>query len=64
MQEISRIGLISLKKTFNTQHHRILLPGTLIFAGLLFVALGIYQGEVGIVLRKAIHICLECIGIG
>ena len=25
---------------------------------------GIYRGEAGTVLAKAIHICLECIGLG
>lgn len=32
--------------------------------GLAFVALGIFRGEVAIVVKKAINICLECIGIG
>ncbi len=27
-------------------------------------ALGVYRGEVAIVLNKAINICLECIGLG
>nr|WP_273227284.1 CD1871A family CXXC motif-containing protein [Geosporobacter ferrireducens] len=30
----------------------------------LFISTGIYRNEVGIVLKKAINICLECIGIG
>ncbi|AGT44866.1 hypothetical protein TPE_2392 [Treponema pedis str. T A4] len=25
---------------------------------------GIYRGEVSVVLKKAINICMECIGIG
>lgn len=31
---------------------------------LVFIALGIARGEHSIVLRKAVRICLECIGIG
>lgn len=29
-----------------------------------FIAYGIYRGEVGIVLNKAVNICFECIGLG
>lgn len=28
------------------------------------IALGVWQGEAGEVLQKAVHICLECIGVG
>lgn len=31
---------------------------------IIFVFFGITRGEVGIVFNKAIHICLECIGLG
>jgi hypothetical protein len=31
---------------------------------ILFISTGIYRNEVRIVFRKAINICLECIGIG
>lgn len=31
---------------------------------ILFIIAGITRNEVGIVLKKAINICLECIGIG
>lgn len=32
--------------------------------GAVLTALGVYRGEVDTVLRKAVRICLECIGIG
>lgn len=36
----------------------------LFLTGSVFVLLGINRGEMEVVLRKAINICLECIGIG
>ncbi len=32
--------------------------------GTIFLVIGIIRGEAADVLRKAINICLECIGIG
>lgn len=32
--------------------------------GTAFTAFGVYRGEVSVVVTKAIHLCLECIGIG
>ena len=32
--------------------------------GLLLAGLGLFQGEAAIVTRKAVRVCLECIGIG
>lgn len=33
-------------------------------SGLAMMAYGVWRGEVSTVFTKAIHICLECIGIG
>lgn len=32
--------------------------------GAAFMVIGMHRGEAEIVLKKAIYICLECIGIG
>ena len=32
--------------------------------GLAMMGFGIYRGELAVVLKKAVNICLECIGIG
>ena len=32
--------------------------------GVIFMAFGIYRGEMATVFAKAVRICLECIGIG
>ncbi len=37
---------------------------SVIAAGIAFLIFGIYRGEIDVVLRKAVNICLECIGIG
>ena len=36
----------------------------LALAGAAFILIGIYRGEVAVVLTKAVNICMECIGIG
>lgn len=36
----------------------------LLSIGIAFVAIGIWREEYAVVMEKAIHICLECIGIG
>lgn len=40
------------------------LPVVFIITGIVFMSIGIDRGEMAVVLRKAINICLECIGIG
>jgi hypothetical protein len=36
----------------------------LLALGIVFIFIGIFRGEPGLILQKAIRICLECIGIG
>ena len=36
----------------------------LLALGIAFIFIGVYRGEPGLILQKAIRICLECIGIG
>ena len=36
----------------------------LALAGIAFIAVGVARGEYAVVLRKAIRICMECIGLG
>ncbi len=45
-----------------TRHAAI--PVILVCVGAAMILLGIFSGELGVILRKAIYICLECIGIG
>lgn len=47
-----------------TEKRKNIFAVSVIVLGILFVILGIYRGEVDTVLRKAVNICLECIGIG
>ena len=43
---------------------RTALPVILICIGTGMIVLGILSGELTVILRKAIYICLECIGVG
>ena len=36
----------------------------LLAAACAFIAYGVSRGEMAIVLKKAVNICLECIGLG
>jgi hypothetical protein len=36
----------------------------LLIVGVVFMCIGVLRGEQAIVLKKAVNICLECIGIG
>ncbi len=36
----------------------------LIVVAIVFIAVGIWRGEVETVFRKAVNICMECIGLG
>ena len=35
-----------------------------VLAGVIFLAIGAVQGQLDVIWRKAVMICLECIGIG
>ena len=43
---------------------RRVLPYLFIALGAVLIVLGIWGGEVSVVLSRAANICLECIGIG
>ena len=40
-----------------------MLRGLAICAGVALVVLGVSRGEADVVLKKAVRICLECIGV-
>lgn len=43
---------------------KIIITTVVIALGITFVAIGVSRGENREVLRKAVNICMECIGIG
>ena len=48
----------------NMQLKQSLIRLILLAAGVIMVLFGVLRGEAGIVLAKAIRLCLECVGIG
>ena len=36
----------------------------LVGLAILFLAIGVWRGEEQVVLRKAVNVCMECIGLG
>lgn len=40
------------------------IPYLVFIIALAFIGIGIWRGEVQVLFRKAINVCLECIGLG
>lgn len=43
---------------------RYMIPALIILVGVVFIVIGVTDGEAGAVIRKAVAICMECIGLG
>lgn len=43
---------------------RLILASAALLLGLGSLALGVFRGEPGVLLQKAVNICFECIGLG
>jgi hypothetical protein len=63
MKDISTKGE-SAKGAIGRMSSGRVVPFMICAAGVIFIVLGMSRGEAAAVLMKAIHICLECIGIG
>ena len=57
-------GEISAEKANGVSSHPYLPTAALFVVGALLCAVGVWRGEVQVVLAKAIRICMECIGLG
>ena len=43
---------------------RYLIGAAVLAASAILIFVGVHNGEMAVVLKKAVNICLECIGIG
>ena len=62
-----QIVTLSFTEGFSMKNNKYLLPAArllLCVTAVCFMAYGVHRGEVAVVLKKAINICLECIGLG
>ena len=47
-----------------SEKHRNLIAFSLILLGFCLIAVGVLRGEHTVIWRKAVNICMECIGLG
>ena len=58
-------GLMKAERVMCLSHgKKIFFQCLLLYAGVVMICYGVWRGEAGTVLSKAIKICLECVGIG
>ena len=48
----------------NEEKRRLFFQAGALLLAAISVAYGVNRGEAGIVLRKAVRVCMECIGLG
>ena len=41
-----------------------IIRAAVLIAAIVFICIGLKNGEAGVVMRKAMQVCLECIGVG